>query len=342
MTKAAAYKGPRFQVHGTPVRDLCGWRPDDERTADFASQVRPLASVSPVLLQTERKDVHLWNALKQVHPSWRRGAQGIGDCVSWGAELCATMLMALQSVKGTSQFVAEGATEPIYGGCRVEALGKDRGGRSDGAFGASAAKWLRDWGCILRVDMSQETGISEHDLRSYSKTRAKDWGDYGCGGRNDRGKLDGAAREMPIQHVVQVTTVEECAAAIGNLYPVSIASMAGFGQMRRDSRGVCKRSGQWAHQMMIGGVRWRAGEPEFRIFQSWGDSCSGPDPGINDPAISACSWWSTAADVGWILRTGDCWCFGDIQGLPPQRLDLVYPASKWYQPNTQTYHTLAV
>lgn len=337
-----AFKGPNVKVQGVSAKDLCGWRPDEERQADFASQVQPLAIVAPRLMRTERKDVHLWLALKQVHPTWRRGAQGIGDCVSWGAELCATMLMALQHVKGQGRFIAEAATEPIYGGCRVEALGKSRGGRSDGAFGASAAKWMRDWGVILRVDMSQETGNSEHNLRTYDKGRAKEWGDYGCGGARDAGKLDGAARNMPVQHVVLVQSVEECVAAITNLYPVSIASMAGFGSMQRDERGVVRRSGQWAHQMMIGGIRWRAGQPEFRIFQSWGDSCKGPDPGINDPAISACSWWATAEDVAWILRTGDCWCFGDLVGLPPQQLDLVQPANRWYQPNIETHHTLAV
>lgn len=294
-------------------------------------------------MMTEKRDVFLWEALRQVHPRWQRGAQGIGDCVSWGAELAVTMLMALQHVKGQSRFIAEAATESIYGGCRVEALGKRSGGWSDGAFGAGAAKWVRDWGAILRVDMSKETGNAEHDLRRYDSKKAKDWGNYGCGGKNDQDKLDGAARLMPLQHVVAVDTVEECAAAVMNGYPVTIASMAGFGRMVRDSRGVARRSGQWAHQMMIGGVRWRGGASEHRIFQSWGPrAASGPDPGIDWPAVSGCSWWTTAEDVEWILRTGDCWAFGDIAGLPPQKLDITLPASKAYQPHLNPTHTLAV
>lgn len=267
----------------------------------------------------------------------------VSNCVSWGSELVVTNLMCLKHVKGQGRFIAEAATEAIYGGCRVEALGKSRGGRSDGAFGAAAAKWVRDWGVILRTDMSQLTGIDEHDLREYSGQKAKDWGDYGCGGRRDGGKLDTAAKEMPVQHVVGVSSVEEAAAAIQNMYPITIASMAGFGDMRRDSNGICRRRGQWAHQMCVLGIRWRAGQPEFRVFQSWGPrSCSGPDPGIHHPAISGCSWWITPEDMAWILRTGDCWIHGDVHGLPPQNLEITRPASYWFQKDRPITYELAV
>lgn len=336
-------KSRRGTINGLAISDLCGWRPDENRIADFAAKNPRLSLVAPHLLTRERKDVFLWLALLRCKPNWLRGNQGIGDCVSWGAELAATCLMALQACKGTAKFIAEAATEPIYGGCRVEALGKRSGGWSDGAFGAAAAKWLRDWGVILRVDMSSQTGNAEHDLRKYVSKRAKDWGNYGCGGQNDGGKLDGAARLMPVQHVVGVETIEEAAAAIQNCYPITIASNAGFGDMVRNDRGICRIVGEWAHQMCILGVRWRAGEPEFRIFQSWGPkSCSGSDPGIEQAAINGCSWWATAEDVAWILKTGDCWIYGDVFGLPPQNLDIVSPANRWYQPDRKPTHTLAV
>lgn len=327
---------------GQDPRKLTGWVPDFRRIDAFAQENGSLFMASPSLISTPHRDVYLWNAIFQVKPNWRRGAQGIGDCVSWGGELAVTTLMALMHVKGQGQFYAEAATEAIYGGCRVEALGKSRGGRSDGAFGAACAKWLRDWGCICRVDMGKITGNADHDLRVYSAKRAKDWGDYGCGGANDRGALDGAAREMPLQHVVQVRTVAECEAAIANAYPVTIASMAGFGGMRRDARGVCKIVDRWPHQMVILGVRYRAGQPEFRIFQSWGDSCSGPDPGIDNPAVSSCSWWATAEDIAWILKTGDCWAFGDIKGLPPQVIPVTLATSTWYQRDAKQVYSLQV
>jgi len=333
---------PAILANGADPRLLAGWVPDFPRIAAFARENGSLFTASPRLANTAHKDVFLWNALMQVKPSWRRGAQGIGDCVAWGSELAVTTLMALMHVKGQGQFYAEAATESIYGGCRVEALGKSRGGRSDGAFGAAAAKWVRDWGCICRVDMGKITGNAEHDLRVYSAKKAKEWGDYGCGGANDRGALDGAARGMPLQHVVQIQTVAECEAAIANGYPVTIASMAGFGSMRRDDRGICKIVDRWPHQMVILGVRFRGGQPEFRIFQSWGDSCGGPDPGVTDKAISNCSWWSTAEDIAWILKTGDCWAYGDIKGLPPQVIPVTLATSTWYQAGAEQVYSLQV
>ena len=337
------YTGTPGVINGVSVVDLCGWRPDEERQADFRMENGTLFQANPSLMNTSRKDVFLWLALMTLLPGWRRGAQKIGDCVSWGAELAVTILMALQHHKGQGRFITEAATEPIYGGGRVEAQGKTRGGYQDGSFGAAAAKWLRDWGCLLRLNYSLETRNAEHDLTAYDGNKAKEWGNFGCGGERDNGVLDGAARLMPLQHVVAVDSVEAAAAAIMNLYPITIASMAGFGDMKRDANGIVRRNGQWAHQMMIGGVRWRGGEPQFRCFQSWGPrSCSGPDPGIDHPAISGCSWWITSEDMAWILRTGDCWIFGDLIGLPKQTLSIVEPASKWYQPDRNPTHTLAV
>jgi hypothetical protein len=95
-----------------------------------------------LMQQRSRRDVFLWLPLLAVKPHWRRGAQEIGSCVAWGAELVATMLMAMQHVAGESSWTEEAATEPIYGGCRVEALGERSGGYTDGAAGSWAAEWL--------------------------------------------------------------------------------------------------------------------------------------------------------------------------------------------------------
>lgn len=249
----------------------------------------------------------------------------VDNCVAWGAELVVTMLLAIQALKGSTEWITEAATEPIYGGARVEARGRTRGGRSDGAMGFAAAKWLRDWGALLRIDYSKITSNREHDLRRYSgRQKAKDWGDWGCGGQHDKGSLDNVAKKHPVAQVVQVhggNAVMQAAASIESGYPISIASMAGFGSMKRNSEGIVRRSGRWAHQMMLGGVKWVRNEPRFRCFQSWGVSCSGPDPGIEDKAVSDCSWWITPEDAEWIFRTGDCWAFSDVTGFPVQKID---------------------
>jgi hypothetical protein len=341
--EGGALKTQNILINGTHIKDLCAWVPDEERQADFAMENGTLSQMAPQLLTSNREDTHLWMPLTDhVLPTWRRGAQGIGDCVSWGAELCATMAMAIQHVQGMGRFIAEAATEPIYGGCRVECLGKRAGGFSDGAFGAAAARWLRDWGAILRLDMRNLADNPEYDLRKYDKNKAKQWGNYGCGGQNDNGIMDGAARNMPVQQVVQIKTLEDCIAALLNGYTVSIASMAGFGRMVRNAHGICKIVDRWAHQMMLGGVRFRGGEALFRTFQSWGKSCSGPDPGITNPAVSHCSWWTDSRDMESIIRSGDCWAFADVAGLPKRTIHWIRAASQWQHKPAETDHSYSL
>jgi len=290
----------------------------------------------------------------------------ISNCVSWGCEIAMTLLMALQDVIGEGQFIEEAATEAIYGGARVEVTGR-QGGYEDGAVGAYAAKWVNKWGVILRLDYSKDTGNPDHNLTKYSGDKAKDWGNFGCGGRNDKGALDNIAKKFPCSHIAQVTTIPEAIAALSNGYPVTIASNAGFGDMRRDSTGVCRWTNSWGHLMCLWGLRWVSGHPQFRICQSWGDVCSGPDPGIlesisdiwkpevsavgsessglllphadfpyqTDPTsdpwnpVSATSWWATEADIARILQSGDCWTYSGVQGFVKRNIDFAKGFSTW-------------
>jgi hypothetical protein len=325
---------------------LFGWVPDRPRSNLFAQEVGRLGDVSPIVTMGDLpKELHLWEAILKVKPDWRRGAQGIGDCASWGTEWAGTCLMAMQDVKGISRFIEEAATESIYGGMRVEALGKRTAGFSDGAFGAAGAKWLRDWGVTLRIDYSQQTGNREHDLRRYSKARAKQWGNYGCGGSDDQGKLDAIAQQFPVEHVVQIRSAQEAIQSLRSGYPCTIASMAGFEGMRRDSNGFVAMRGKWPHLMALGGVRpcpVHRGEWNARVIQSWGDSCSGPDPGVESDAMNACSWWIHEKELDWICKSGDCWAFSDVAGFPPQVIDFSESADKWYQPDVRSSFDLAV
>lgn len=224
----------------------------------------------------QEKDTFLYEYLLRFRPNYKRGAQGIGDCVSWGAELALTILLAREAylTGDPDVFVAEAATEPIYGGSRVEARGypgdgaKAYGGFSDGSYGAAAAKWCRDGGCLLRLDYSQETGSKDDDLRVYSAEKAKQWGAYGNGGQGDKGLLDGVAKKRPLQEYSQVKTFDDAAKAIAGLKaPVICGSNQGF-SMALDPDGFWRASGSWAHLMVFIGVRFD--RPGLLIAQSWG------------------------------------------------------------------------
>lgn len=310
-----------------------GWTPNPDAVEQFVEQsnVGELRYKAPSLMTTEKKDTFLWLPLLKLKPNWVRGAQGIGDCVSWGNELCVTMAMAIQHELGVSTWENEAATEPIYGGGRADINGRN-GGWGDGSYGAAAAKWLRNWGVLLRKDYSKITGNPEHDLTKYSSSKAKQWGNYGCGGSKDAlgsGPLDAIAKKHPAKTVTLVSTVDEAAAAIMNGYPVAVCSGVGYGGMRRNNDGIVRRSGSWSHCMMFGGVRWVNGEPQFRQFQSWGRSASGPDPGITHEAVSWCSWWTVAEDAAAQLRGRDSFAFSDVEGFPKRDLDFIKAASTW-------------
>lgn len=254
----------------------------------------------------------------------------VKNCASWGTELCGTTLLAIQHELGISEFIEEAATEPIYGLGRVEVYGKKSGGYSDGATGYGVAMAVHKFGTLLRIDYSSITGNSEHDLRKYNGKKAKEWGNFGCGGRDDKGKLDEVAKKYPIQTVTAIKSIQEAVSALQNGYPLTIASGIGFGDMKRDATGVVRRSGSWNHLMAILGLRWVSNKPQFRIFQSWGNSCGiQNDPGIIHPEVSKCSWWCIQDDLQAIINNGEVYAFSDLKGFPPRKLDFIKPFKTW-------------
>ena len=172
----------------------------------------------------------------------------VHNCVSWGWAHGADVHLAVLYKLGLSSEWSPAATEAIYGGSRVEAEGVSFGGWSDGSYGGAAAKWVRDWGILYR-----QTYPGGVDLLTYSAQRAKDWGAYGCGGKDDRGKLDDVAKKHPIRHVALVTNFEEAAAAISSGYPVPVCSGQGFSSVR-DKDGFCRPQGSWSHCLLPGTI----------------------------------------------------------------------------------------
>ena len=251
-----------------------------------------------------------------------------------------TACLAMQWRSGKILLPAEAATESIYGLARVETQGGKLGGYQDGSWGAACAAAVRDFGVLLRDDYSIQTGNPDHDLRKYSAKRAKEWGNFGCGGQRDErgnGLLDQIAKQFPVKKVSQITTVEGLAAAIQNGYPVGSASMVGYGEMVRRIHkgrdgvevGYCPDQGRWPHEMAILGVTWIDDAPWFDEFNSWGDSASGPAPTVEEAASRACSWVISPESAAKQLKAGDTWAFGWVDGMPPQELDWLDAASTY-------------
>ena len=221
------------------------------------------------------------------------------------------------------QWKGEAATESIYGGARVEASGVRRGGWGDGSYGGAAAKWVRKWGVLLRADYSKKTGNDEHDLRRYSSKKAKDWGNYGCGGQRDDtgdGPLDKIAREHPVKTTSLVVNFEEAAAAISNGYPVPVCSGQGFSSSR-DNDGFCRARGSWSHCMLFWGVRFGR-RPGLLCANSWGHSVDGTRwPKKMPDSVAACSWWVDADVATRMLRGQDSFAMSGFEGFKRRQVD---------------------
>ena len=269
---------------------------------------------------TDKKPLLLTDALLQLVPSWRRGAQGIGDCVSWGWALAADIATAVDIVIDREPWAYRGlyATEPLYGGGRVESRGRSFAGWQDGSYGGATAKWVTKWGLLRRLNYSVATGNGEHDLTKYDSKKAKNWGAYGCGGKHDKGKLDAVAREYPVKEAVLVTNFDDAANCILNGWPIAVCSGQGFTKTR-DRDGFCAARGSWSHCMTFAGVRFD--RPGLLCLNSWGYSNKGPHGIQTHDEVMKCGFWVDAKIVERMLRGQDSYAVTGVKGLEPRDVD---------------------
>ncbi len=304
-----------------------GYTPDPDGVERFLSELdQPLFrdAGAETIREAKGVDTFLYRAAYKAHAAlygkpWIVERQGIGDCTSWG---WAHGIYVAQSVDWETGRLAEPpafpSTEAVYGGSRVEARGKAEGsgGWSDGSYGAACARFVRDWGVVYREQ------VGGHDLRVYSPDRAKQWGNWGCGGEGDRGKLDTIAKKHPAQNVAMVKTFAEAAAAIEAGFPVPVCSMQGFASVR-DQHGYAAASGSWAHCMCFVAVRYaKNGSPDDALLclNSWGPRwISGPKWPDDMPEGS---FWVRRTTVERMLGSQpDSYAVGSVAGFGWRDLD---------------------
>jgi hypothetical protein len=295
-----------------------GYKPDPEATQRFLRSLpKPtIGDAAPHLLKAadDGKPVYLYRVLNEAYAAhhggakWVVGKQGIGDCVSWGWAHGLNICLAIEWKLGQSSEWREAATEAIYGGSRVEARGVSRGGYSDGSYGGAAGKFVHDWGALFRQPYN-DLGF---DLTTYSAARAKDWGNYGCGGAGEKGKrADGVAKQHPVKNVALVRTFDEAVAAIGSGYPVPVCSGQGFTR-QRDAQGFCRASGSWAHCMCF--IDRRSDRPGLLCLNSWGPNwVSGPKWPADQPDGS---FWVDKATAERMLSGQDSFAVSAYEGFP--------------------------
>lgn len=334
---------PEFGVNGPPM----GYQPNPPATEQFLKTLEKpyIRDAGPELFNrrgppadNDPQGVFLYRSLnrqwaKKYNKPWVVEQQKIGDCVSWGWAHAVAIHLAILCDLGHSAEFDFPSTEAIYGGSRVEARNLNGDGLSAqsgyctkcyppqfckcGSNGSYAARFIRDFGIVWRREYPFA------DLRVYTESRAREYGAYGCGGRNDRGRADQAAKAFPVRTVALVRTFEEAAAAIRSGYPIPVCSSQGF-RSERDSQGFSAPSGSWGHCMCFIGVRTdRAG---LLCLNSWGPNwIKGPKFPADQPDGS---FWVDKKTVEFMLANPfqgranpDSFAVSGLDGFPFQELN---------------------
>jgi hypothetical protein len=296
---ALAWIGQRGDEYGLTER--FGYNPD------------PQAAAAPdVMEKAEPQDTFLWRAMDAAHRSrygkpWKCSNQkGVGSCVAHGA------CHAVYCSEAVSWSLGERDEPPLlpmqaacYGGSRVEARGKREGGGgySDGSTGYHAAKWLREWGVIYKRQYpSVDCTISNEAIE-------KSWGNWGCGGEGDNGRLDEEAKKKPCLYVAKVSTWQEIVAAITTGIPVTLASSQGFSRTL-DRNSFAAPRGVWMHQMAA--IGYRSDIPGIAIVNSWGSYLSYTAPRWPEDLPDGV-FWADRRTIERILSQGDCWAISEVK-----------------------------
>ena len=261
------------------------------------------------------------------HHSFVANCQSVSNCVSqgWARAAQDCLLLGVASGQGSLPAVYYIATEPIYAGSRQE-VGKGRLGNGEGSLGSWAAKWMSQWGALLRIeyegryDFKAKIGgdgsiVSDDEL-------AHKWGTSSDGVPTD---LEDDARLHPIKSVAVCRSFEEAADAIANLYPVPVASNQGFA-MQRGNDGFCRAQGSWAHQMVFRGCGVAKGNKPFLVCQnSWADYLKGGDTitleSGRDLKLPPGTFGVHAETANKMLKQGDSHVASNFVGFPRQRPD---------------------
>jgi hypothetical protein len=294
----------------TTMANRFGWKPDRASLVDFIRRHRDpyISQQSKEIKGTgEGEVVLLWKALERVMGrKFVPHDQGAPDCVSHGFATGVEMLAAVQiAIKRFPQrWAGEIATEPIYGGSRIEIGGYM--GRGGGSTGHWAAEWLTRYGILLR-----QRYPGGYDFTTYDAKKAIKYGYEGC-----PDPLEPLTKLHPVKTVAICKSYSELRDCIKNGWPVVVCSNVGFGEGRckRDSEGfLTRRRRPWMHCMMFGAYDDKYRRPGALCFNSWGyDWVYGPtrhdQPGG--------TFWVDAETVDAMLRQGDSFALSAYVGFP--------------------------
>lgn len=318
-----------------------GYLPNPSATRQFLNELdKPLfrQAGADCMRNAQKVDTFLYRYADDAHravygkpfQAWNQGQAG--TCVSFGWGIGSYIGQAVDWKQGELEkpplLVA---VEPIYAGSRT--YGRmppvTFAGYSDGSFGAAAARWVSGKCKDPAVGgVTYREVFGKYDLTKYSIDRSREWGAYGP----PRDIAVQAAKHRALA-VAQVSTWDELVAAITSGYCVPVCSDVGFASTNvRDRDGFLPRGGNWNHCMCVIGLRFADGPGKkdgALIINSWGLSwvTGGKWPGDQPDG----SFWVTRQDIESILRQGDSFAIGGVDGFKWRKLE----HKEWMTPPPQ-------
>lgn len=292
-----------------------GWQPNRASLIDFIRRHRnPYVSQQSKEIKGDGtgKVVFLHKAFERVTGrAYVPHDQRAPDCVSQAYGLGIDFLSCVQIAthKHPQRWVGKAATEPIYGGSRVEVGGYN--GRGGGSTGHWGAEWLTRYGVLIRQKYP-----GGYDFTNYSGEKAIKYGREGC-----PDPLEPLTKLHPVKTAALCRSYKECIDCIANGMPVIVCSSVGFGsgdKIRRDSEGFLTRSRKpWMHSMLFAGFDDKYRRKGCLCFNSWGEHWVYGPTRHNQPSGT---FWVDADTVDSMLRQGDSFAISAYVGFP--RLDI--------------------
>lgn len=195
------------------------------------------------------------------------------------------------------------ATEPIYGGSRVE-VGKSYFGRQGGSLVAWGVEFVKRWGICKRAKYPVA------DLTEYSEPISADWGIRGV-----PDSFEPTLRQFPVQGVAEITTLEGYKKAVAQGYGVAFGSSYWLAD-RRDANGFINFISRTGHAMCGYGYGTFNRKLYVPVRNSWG---SNAHTGPVNPLFPSVGGGLVPGDQFETMiksRRSEVWAVSNVVGFP--------------------------
>lgn len=260
----------------------------------------------------------LWPALFAAFPHWTHGLQGTGDCVAW---MIAHMLDITDAIRNfhnpRKTELRRTCSESIYAFGKCE-LQNNFNFHRPGMMGLDGILAAEKFGRLLRQP------YPGHDLTNYDGHRAITWAERPGATHGVPDDLEPEAFQHRTAGHVEITDCKAAAAYIEAGYPVGYCGETKWA-IATDQNGFATKLDSGAHAMVLTGVQYVAGIPEYFWCANTGhgDHVTLPSLRTEMPATyRQCGSWLPARLVRPVLAAGDCFAITvhyewNVHELPP-------------------------